>query len=78
MKTLLLLLFLISTISFAGQYYGQQPPEKIVEVSEELVIKKSETGICVAPHTTYYDTTKNYTKYKTLDECLKSGGSLPK
>lgn len=41
-------------------------------------VKKSTTGICHAPGTTYYARTKNYTPYDTLDECLKSGGRLPK
>ena len=41
-------------------------------------VKKSTTGICHAPGTTYYAQTKNFTPYKTLDDCLKSGGRLPK
>jgi hypothetical protein len=42
------------------------------------VIKKSKTGICHAPGTTYYNQTKSYTAYKTLKDCLDSGGRLPK
>jgi len=42
------------------------------------VVKKSKTGICHAPGGSYYDRTKNFTPFKTLDECLKSGGRLPK
>jgi micrococcal nuclease len=41
------------------------------------VVKKSSTGICHAPGTTYYDRTTNYTPYSTLDACLQSGGRLP-
>lgn len=41
-------------------------------------IKLSKSGICHAPGTTYYEQTKNYTPYKTLDECLKAGGRMPK
>lgn len=41
-------------------------------------VKKSKTGICHAPGTTYYARTKNYTGYPTVDACLKSGGRLPK
>jgi len=42
------------------------------------VVKKSSTGICHAPGTTYYSRTKNFTPYSSLDECLESGGRLPK
>jgi hypothetical protein len=41
-------------------------------------VKMSNSGICHAPSTTYYAQTKNFTPYKTLDECLKAGGRLPK
>jgi len=41
-------------------------------------VKMSNSGICHAPSTTYYAQTKNFTQYKTLDECLKAGGRLPK
>jgi micrococcal nuclease len=42
------------------------------------VVKKSKTGICHAPGTTYYNKTKSFTPYNSIDECLKSGGRLPK
>lgn len=41
------------------------------------VVKKSKTGICHAPGTTYYNKTKSFTPYNSIDECLKSGGRLP-
>lgn len=41
-------------------------------------VKKSGTGICHAPGTTYYNQTKVFTPYNTLQECLNSGGRLPK
>ena len=41
-------------------------------------VKLSKSGICHAPSSTYYEQTKNFTSYKTLDECLKAGGRLPK
>ncbi len=41
-------------------------------------VKMSNSGICHAPNTNYYAQTKNFTPYKTLDECLKAGGRLPK
>jgi len=41
-------------------------------------VKLSKSGICHAPGTSYYVQTKNFTPFKTLDECLKAGGRLPK
>lgn len=41
-------------------------------------VKMSNSGICHAPNTTYYEQTKNFTPYKTLDECLRAGGRMPK
>lgn len=41
-------------------------------------VKKSSTGICHAQGTQYYDRTINYTPYNSIDECLASGGRLPK
>lgn len=46
--------------------------------SQSLPVKMSKTGICHKPGSTYYEQTKNFTPYKTLDECLKDGGRLPK
>lgn len=42
------------------------------------IVKKSSTGICHAPGTTYYEKTKSFTAYNTIDACLASGGRLPK
>jgi micrococcal nuclease len=41
------------------------------------VVKKSSTGICHAPGTTYYEKTTNFTSYSSIDACLSSGGRLP-
>jgi hypothetical protein len=41
-------------------------------------VKMSNSGICHAPNSTYYSQTKNFTPYKTLDECLKAGGRMPR
>ena len=46
--------------------------------SDSGVVKKSTTGICHAPGTTYYNKTKNFTAYDTVGDCLNSGGRLPK
>ncbi len=46
--------------------------------SQSLPVKMSKTGICHKPGSTYYEQTKNFVPYKTLDECLRDGGRLPK
>jgi hypothetical protein len=46
--------------------------------SQSLPVKMSNSGICHKPGSTYYEQTKNFKPYKTLDDCLKSGGRLPK
>jgi len=57
----------LTTILVSTSVFGQSEP-----------VKKSNSGICHKPGSTYYQQTKNFTPYKTLDECLKSGGRLPK
>jgi hypothetical protein len=47
--------------------YGQNQP-----------VKMSNSGICHAPNSTYYEQTKKFTPYKSLNECLKAGGRMPK
>ena len=42
------------------------------------VVKKSKSGICHVPGSHYYVQTKHYVPFKTLDDCLKSGGKLPR
>jgi hypothetical protein len=41
-------------------------------------VKMSKSGICHAPDSSHYDRTKNFTAYKTLQDCIASGGRLPK
>ena len=41
-------------------------------------VKKSKSAICHAPGTEYYNHTKNFIPYESLDQCLSSGGRLPK
>ena len=43
-----------------------------------LPVKKSRRDICHAPGTRWYDETVNYTSYNTLQECLDSGGRMPR
>ena len=41
-------------------------------------IKKSSSGICHAPGTEYYDRTQNFEPFRTMADCIKSGGREPK
>ncbi len=49
-----------------------------VSAQSEPPVKMSSSGICHAQGSTYYNQTKKFTAYKTMDECLKSGGRIPK
>ena len=42
------------------------------------IVKKSDSGICHDAKSPSYERTKKVTEFKTLDECVKSGGKLPK
>ena len=47
--------------------------------SEALALtKKSSSGICHCPGGRYYDRTKNFTPYRSIAECLASGGRHPR
>jgi hypothetical protein len=41
-------------------------------------VKKSSSGICHAPGSSYYQQTMRFTAYPSLEECLNSGGRPPK
>jgi hypothetical protein len=49
-----------------------------IAAAADPVVKKSESGICHDQKSTSYERTKKFTEFKTLDECVKSGGTLPK
>lgn len=42
------------------------------------LVKKSSSGICHDSSSPYYGRTTNFTAYKTIEECLDSGGRRPK
>lgn len=46
--------------------------------ADEPPVKKSTTGICHAKGTTYYQQTKKYETFHTIEDCVKSGGRLPR
>ena len=41
-------------------------------------IKKSNSGICHPPESGWYDRTKNYKAFDSVEACLATGGRLPK
>ena len=65
MKSSLIALSLLLTVPVFAQ---ADPP-----------VKMSSSGICHQKgKSSYYDQTKKFTAYKTIDECLKAGGRMPK
>ena len=46
--------------------------------SQSLPVKMSKTGICHKPGSTYYEQTKSFVSYISLEDCLNNGGRLPK
>jgi len=58
---------LIATVLISTTVFAQSQP-----------VKLSNSGICHTPGSTYYEQTKKFTSFKTLQECLKAGGRLPK
>jgi endonuclease YncB( thermonuclease family) len=41
-------------------------------------VKKSRNNICHDPSSSSYQSTKNFTSYETVEQCIASGGRLPK
>lgn len=41
-------------------------------------VKQSSSGICHPEDSAFYDRTKNYKLFQTLESCLQQGGRLPK
>ncbi len=65
---------LISATAFGVltcQVLAADPPK-------DPTVKKSDAGICHDASSSSYGNTKKFTEYKSVDECLKSGGKLPK
>jgi hypothetical protein len=48
------------------------------KLSTTAIIKKSKSGICHGPSSRSYKRTKNFTEFATIQECVDSGGRLPK
>lgn len=58
---------LIATVLISSGAFAQSQP-----------VKMSNSGICHTPGSTYYDQTKKFTVFKSLQECLNAGGRIPK
>jgi hypothetical protein len=46
--------------------------------ADAAVVKMSNSGLCHPPQSSWYERTKNYQPFDTLEACLDSGGKLPK
>jgi hypothetical protein len=57
---------------------GKLPAGQPTAASAMATVKKSDSGICHDAKSPSYERTKKFTEFKTIDECLKSGGKLPK
>jgi hypothetical protein len=57
---------------------GGRPVAGQATAPAEPLVKKSDSGICHDKNSASYERTKKFTEFKTLDECVKSGGTLPK
>ncbi|WP_421335508.1 hypothetical protein [Aeromonas veronii] len=49
-----------------------------IALAAEPPVKKSRSGICHPKGGTYYNRTKHYIPYDTMQACLDSGGRAPK
>jgi len=57
---------------------GGRPAAGQPAATAEPIVKKSDSGICHDKNSPSYERTKKFTEFKTVDECVKSGGTLPK
>ena len=58
---------------------GGKPPANAPAPAPELsIVKKSDSGICHDKSSPSYEKTKKFTEFKSMDECIKSGGRAPK
>jgi len=53
-------------------------PAPAAAAAEEPAENKSKTSICHDKSSPSYKQTTNFTAFKTMDECVKSGGRPPK
>jgi hypothetical protein len=58
-----------------GDYHCHRAPRAAIPATP---VKKSQTGICHAPGTRYYEQTVRFTPYQTMEECLAGAWRLTK
>jgi len=56
----------------------EKPAASAPKAEADPEVKKSNAGVCHDKTSPGYKQTKNFTAFKTLDECIKSGGRAPK
>jgi hypothetical protein len=54
------------------------PAASAAKTEAEPEVKKSNAGICHDKTSPGYKQTKNFSAFKTMEECVKSGGRAPK
>ena len=71
--------FLILGILSAVVYSGSAEAGLFKAYDEENPpVKMSNSEICHAKDSSYYERTKNFTIFGTLEDCIEAGGRLPK
>lgn len=48
------------------------------EAGSSEIVKKTSSGICHPPASSYYDRTRNFRAFESIEACLASNGRLPK
>jgi len=56
----------------------QKQVQRITQSKANAIVKKSRSGICHDNSSRWYRRTKNFSPFQTVQECLESGGRLPK
>jgi len=65
-------------VKSGGKSSAGQPGAAAPSTPAAPMVKKSDSGICHDAKSPSFERTKKFTEFKTIDECLKSGGKLPK
>lgn len=65
-------------VKSGGKSPAGQPGAASPSTPAAPMVKKSDSGICHDAKSPSFERTKKFTEFKTIDECLKSGGKLPK
>ena len=69
---------LVTVIGAAPVCASEKKDAAKAPAADMPAVKKSDSGICHDKSSPSYERTKNFTPFKTMDECIKSGGTAPK